>query len=119
MNDAYSEITERESLQQLTSEIGYMDSYIPELKDIKGIWLEFLPAMRTAVSNKAVSFVRGNHGLVTEQISAKVAAGVPHLETLLKDVEFFLQNIEKLKCQSGNNRDRGANINLTFIFLSL
>ncbi|KAK2611936.1 hypothetical protein QQS21_002042 [Conoideocrella luteorostrata] len=105
MNDAYSEITERESLQQLTAEIGYMDSYIPELKGIKAIWLEFVPAMRTAVSNKAVSFITMAHGTIFDEIPAAVAAGVPHLEQLRDDVNFFLNNVDKLKWQPGNTRD--------------
>ncbi|EJP61449.1 symbiotic chitinase [Beauveria bassiana ARSEF 2860] len=105
MNDAYSEITERESYQQLTAEIGYMDQYIPELKGIKDIWHEFMPAMKEAVGNKAVSFVQMVHTNVFAQVTATVAAGVPHLETLRKDLDYFLDHVEKLKWQSGNFRD--------------
>lgn len=68
MNDVYSEITERESYEQLTAEIGYMDQHIPELKGMKAIWQEFMPAMQTAVGNKAVSFVQMVHTNVFAQV---------------------------------------------------
>ncbi|KAK2590532.1 hypothetical protein QQS21_011782 [Conoideocrella luteorostrata] len=105
INDAYCEITERESYQQLTNEISYMDQYIPELKGIKDIWHEFMPAMQTAVGQKAVSFVNMVHFNVVDKIKPNVAAGVPHLETLLEDVKFFINSVDKLKWQSGNFRD--------------
>nr|QDJ94336.1 chitinase chiC3 [Cordyceps cicadae] len=105
INDAYSEITERQSYEQLTAEIGYMDQYIAELKGIKDIWHEFMPAMRDAVGNKAVTFVRMVHATVFAQVTQTVANGVPHLETLRKDMDYFLKITDKLKWQSGNYRD--------------
>lgn len=78
-----------------------MPDYFPGLKGIKDIWLEFVPALQTAVSNKAVLFVQMVHTTVFAQIPPSVAASIPHLEELRRGVDFFLQYYRQVEVANG------------------
>jgi hypothetical protein len=97
MNDVGADITWRAAYTQLNQEIKNMDQHMPELKGIKAIFDEFMPAYQKAISTKAVLFVQDVCGQVAMKVSATAAAQNTDLGRLLWTAAYYSKQTAKLK----------------------
>jgi hypothetical protein len=97
MNDVGADITWRVSYAQLKQEIKNMDEHMPELKGIKAIFDEFMPAYQKAISTKAVLFVLDVCGQVSMKVTATMAAQNTDLGRLLWTAAYYSKQTAKLK----------------------
>lgn len=72
---------------------------------VVGLYLVDFAGYRQAKLTASGGHRVAGHINVFAKVTATVAADIPHLETLRKDLDYFLNLGEKLKWQSGSFRD--------------
>ncbi len=76
-----------------------MDEHMPELKGIKAIFDEFLPAYQDAVAEKAATFVKGVYNYILFNVPAEKAGLSDHLGKLLWTTGYYAKKASDLKWQ--------------------
>jgi hypothetical protein len=99
MNDAAVDVVWRNAYGQIIREIENMDQYMPELKGIKPIMDEFMPAYQKAVADKAAMFVNDVYNYVTFTVPSDKAGLSDHLGKLLWTVGYYAKKASDLKWQ--------------------
>ncbi|KNG44683.1 symbiotic chitinase [Stemphylium lycopersici] len=90
MNDATAEIVERKTLSAIKQEITNMDEHMPELKGIKAIFDEFMPAYKAAVVEKAYIFVKAMDVYVDKAVNDAAPNPMPaHIDLKWQDLLGF------------------------------
>ncbi len=99
MNDAGTAVPWRTAYGQINKEIENMDEHMPELKGIKAIFDEFLPAYQDAVAEKAATFVKGVYNYILFNVPAEKAGLSDHLGKLLWTTGYYAKKASDLKWQ--------------------
>lgn len=101
MNDAATEFAWRNAYYHINREIENMDQHMPELYGIKAIWDEFLPAYQDAISDKAISFIRGTYFTIISYVSNEMAKSSGHLGKMRWTAEHYAERTGELRWQRG------------------
>lgn len=100
MNDATAKIVERKTLNAITQETTNIYNNMLELKSIKAIFNEFMPAYRAAVLKKAQMFVL----IVSNYVTFTVGTGAPtpmpaYLAQLIYTCFYYAKKVNNLRWQ--------------------